>query len=224
LYDQGIDLLITNKISNTIINTDLSESSLASSNHLLNSSEANSLNLDETSSALDLKSELFSNNSSMSQTNILNSMKTRSKEQTKSETKSPMNLDDQANNRDESNFSIDTQLSSLVNFDHGGDKRFSESSFPASISFLKNPTVMPPPLTAATASTSNNNNNNNNNAGYCVDSVEPKCNELKRLIDEFRFSYMQKLSIFKSNKIILKKLNLVSGNFFCMILNSIVNV
>ena len=203
MYDQGIDLLITNKISNTILNTDLSESSLASSNHLLNSSTPNSLNLDETNSATDLKSELLSNESSMSQANILNSMKTRGKEQTKSETRLVMNMDDQANN------SIDTQLSSLVNFDHSGDKRFSETSFPASISFLQNPTVMPPPLLAATASSSSN-NNNNNNAGYCVDSVEPKCNELKRLIGEFRFSYMQKLSIFKSNKIILKKLNLVS--------------
>ena len=220
MYDQGIDLLITNKISNTIINTDLSESSLASSNHLLNSSTPNSLNLDETNSATDLKSELLSNESSMSQTNILNSMKTRGKDQTKSETKITMNMDDQANN------SIDTQLSSLVNFDHSGDKRFSETSFPASISFLKNPTVMPPPLVAATASSSSN-NNNNNNAGYCVDSVEPKCNELKRLIGEFRFSYMQKLSIFKSNKIILKKLNLVSFNFFYdpnSILNALTNI
>ena len=202
MYDQGIDLLITNKITSAI-NGNLSES-LASSNQFFNVSTENSLNLDETNSALDIKIDLLSNNS-LSQSN---NMKTRRKEQASIDNSTKlMNLEqannnnNNNNNKDESNFSIDTQLSSLVNFELSNDhKNFSETSFPASISFLRNPTVMP--------STSNT---NSNNAGYCVDSVEPKCNELKRLIDEFKFSYMQKLSIFKNNKIILKKLNLVSS-------------
>lgn len=43
--------------------------------------------------------------------------------------------------------------------------------------------------------------------GYCVDSVEPKCSELKRLIDEFKAGYLSKLNRFKNNKIILQRLN-----------------
>lgn len=43
--------------------------------------------------------------------------------------------------------------------------------------------------------------------GYCVDSVEPKCSELKRLIDEFKVGYLNKLNRFKNNKIILQRLN-----------------
>lgn len=51
-------------------------------------------------------------------------------------------------------------------------------------------------------------------SGYCVDSIEPKCSELKRLIDEFKFGYLNKLNRFKSNKLILQRLNTVLNNFF----------
>lgn len=44
------------------------------------------------------------------------------------------------------------------------------------------------------------------NTGYCVDSVEPKCNELKRLIDEFKFNYFKKLNNLKTNKTHVQKL------------------
>lgn len=187
MYDQGIDLLITNKISQN--NGDLSDS-LASSNQFFNVSTTNSLNLEDSNSAEDIKIDY------PSQSSQSNNMKNRSNNNSNSA--KIMNLDQVNVSKEENNFSIDTQLSSLVNFELSNDqKNFSETSFPASISFLRNPTVMP------LASSSNN------NAGYCVDSVEPKCNELKRLIDEFKLSYMQKLSIFKNNKIILKKLNLV---------------
>jgi hypothetical protein len=50
------------------------------------------------------------------------------------------------------------------------------------------------------------------NTGYCVDSVEPKCSELKRLIDEFKVNYLSKLNRFKSNKCILQRLNNVSDD------------
>ena len=187
MHDQGIDLLITNKISNAITtdlsnanaNNDLSDS-LASANQLSNLSTANSFNLvDEANSDFEIKIDLLSNN-------IRNMKNQNSKSAAKA-----LDSDQQKVNSSENNtFSI---CSSSVN-SACDQKRFSETSFPASISFLRNPTVMP----------------SLNNAGYCVDSVEPKCNELKRLIDEFKFSYMQKLNIFKSNKIILKKLNIVS--------------
>lgn len=49
----------------------------------------------------------------------------------------------------------------------------------------------------------------NTNAGYCVDSVEPKCSELKRLIDEFKSNYSNKLDRFKSNRHLLQKFNSV---------------
>lgn len=55
---------------------------------------------------------------------------------------------------------------------------------------------------------------NNNNAGYCVDSVEPKCNEIKRLIDEFKLMYTNKLVKLKNNKLLLQKLNNVSPFLF----------
>ncbi len=45
--------------------------------------------------------------------------------------------------------------------------------------------------------------------GYCVDSVEPKCNELKRLIDEFKHGYATKLVTFRRNKAVIHKLNIV---------------
>jgi hypothetical protein len=55
---------------------------------------------------------------------------------------------------------------------------------------------------------SNNQTNSSNNAGgYCVDSVEPKCNELKRLIDEFKYGYISKLNLFKKNRSMLQKLH-----------------
>ncbi|CAF0750342.1 unnamed protein product [Brachionus calyciflorus] len=63
----------------------------------------------------------------------------------------------------------------------------------------------------------NNNNNKSEmvfakqescNTGYCVDSVEPKCSELKRLIDEFKSSYLKKLNNLKINKSLSQKLNL----------------
>jgi len=53
------------------------------------------------------------------------------------------------------------------------------------------------------------NNNSVNNAGYCVDSVEPKCNELKRLIDEFKLKYATKLKLVNDNKLLTEKLNIV---------------
>lgn len=58
---------------------------------------------------------------------------------------------------------------------------------------------------------SNNQTNSSNNAGggYCVDSVEPKCNELKRLIDEFKYGYITKLNLFRKNRSMLQKLQTV---------------
>jgi hypothetical protein len=54
---------------------------------------------------------------------------------------------------------------------------------------------------------SNNQTNSSSNAGgYCVDSIEPKCNELKRLIDEFKYGYMSKLNLFRKNRSMLYKL------------------
>jgi hypothetical protein len=135
LYDQGIDLLITNKISNEITTSDLTDSKAA--------------NLDS---------------------NMKNLIESQQK----------------------------------MNLDHVNENG-SETSFPESISFLRNPTVMPPPLPPLVTQTSNN------NAGYCVDSVEPKCSELKRLVDEFKISYKKKLNNFKNNKIILKKLNIAKN-------------
>ena len=44
------------------------------------------------------------------------------------------------------------------------------------------------------------------NNGYCVDSVEPKCNEIKRLIDEFKTNYLSKFSLIKSNRALNQKL------------------
>ena len=57
----------------------------------------------------------------------------------------------------------------------------------------------------------NNQTNSSNNAGggYCVDSVEPKCNELKRLIDEFKYGYITKLNLFRKNRSMLQKLQTV---------------
>ena len=46
--------------------------------------------------------------------------------------------------------------------------------------------------------------------GYCIDSVEPKCNELKRLIDELKVEYANKLDTFKNKKELVHKLNSVS--------------
>lgn len=54
---------------------------------------------------------------------------------------------------------------------------------------------------------SKNKNPNLNNTGYCVDSVEPKCSELKRLIDEFKLNFTNKLNQFKNNKTLIQKLN-----------------
>lgn len=51
------------------------------------------------------------------------------------------------------------------------------------------------------------------NTGYCVDSVEPKCSELKRLIDEFKFNYFKKLNSFKNNKLLVQKINLAKQTF-----------
>ncbi|RNA23699.1 guanine nucleotide exchange factor DBS isoform X4 [Brachionus plicatilis] len=45
--------------------------------------------------------------------------------------------------------------------------------------------------------------------GYCIDSVEPKCSELKRLIDEFKSSYFKKLNGLKNNKLLVQKISLV---------------
>ena len=57
---------------------------------------------------------------------------------------------------------------------------------------------------------SNNQTNSSSNAGgYCVDSIEPKCNELKRLIDEFKYGYMSKLNLFRKNRSMLYKLQIV---------------
>ena len=52
------------------------------------------------------------------------------------------------------------------------------------------------------------------NAGYCIDSVEPKCNELKRLIEEVKLDYKNKIDAFKKTKYLIKKLNLVKEKFF----------
>jgi hypothetical protein len=49
----------------------------------------------------------------------------------------------------------------------------------------------------------------NNNAEYCVDSVEPKCNELKRLIEEFKLKYTTKIKLINDNKLLTEKLNIV---------------
>jgi len=46
--------------------------------------------------------------------------------------------------------------------------------------------------------------------GYCIDSVEPKCNELKRLIDELKVEYANKLDTFMNKKELIHKLNCVS--------------
>ena len=48
------------------------------------------------------------------------------------------------------------------------------------------------------------------NNGYCVDSVEPKCNEIKRLIDEFKTNYLSKFGTIKNNRVLTHKLNSVS--------------
>ena len=45
--------------------------------------------------------------------------------------------------------------------------------------------------------------------GYCVDSVEPKCNEIKRLIGEFKTSFSIKLNMIKHNKLLVQKLNII---------------
>jgi hypothetical protein len=47
-------------------------------------------------------------------------------------------------------------------------------------------------------------------SGYCVDSVEPKCSELKRLIDEFKLGYLAKLNALKLNRSLTKRLSSVS--------------
>lgn len=60
-------------------------------------------------------------------------------------------------------------------------------------------------------------NNATNNAGYCVDSVEPKCNELKRLIDEFKLKFASKIKLINDNKLLTEKLNIVSLSLFLLI-------
>ena len=48
-----------------------------------------------------------------------------------------------------------------------------------------------------------------NPTGYCVDSVEPKCNEIKRLIGEFKTNFSIKLNMIKHNKLLVQKLNII---------------
>lgn len=55
--------------------------------------------------------------------------------------------------------------------------------------------------------------------GYCVDSVEPKCSELKRLIDEFKIGYLSKLNRFKYNKLVMQRLNNVSVFLLLFLIN-----
>ena len=45
-----------------------------------------------------------------------------------------------------------------------------------------------------------------NPTGYCVDSVEPKCNEIRRLIHEFKASYLIKLNMIKHNRSLAHRL------------------
>lgn len=52
-----------------------------------------------------------------------------------------------------------------------------------------------------------NTNNATATAGYCVDSVEPKCNEIKRLIDEIKLDYQSKLDLLKKTKQLVQRLN-----------------
>lgn len=49
--------------------------------------------------------------------------------------------------------------------------------------------------------------------GYCIDSVEPKCSELKRLIDEFKSNYFKKLNGLRNNKLLVQKINLAKQTF-----------
>ncbi len=48
-----------------------------------------------------------------------------------------------------------------------------------------------------------------NPTGYCVDSVEPKCNEIKRLIHEFKTNYLIKLNMIKHNRLLMHKLTII---------------
>ncbi len=48
-----------------------------------------------------------------------------------------------------------------------------------------------------------------NPTGYCIDSVEPKCNEIKRLIHEFKTNYLIKLNMIKHNRLLMHKLNII---------------
>ena len=50
----------------------------------------------------------------------------------------------------------------------------------------------------------------NINSGYCVDSVEPKCNELKRLIEDFKIKYSNKIKLINDNRLLTEKLNIVT--------------
>lgn len=52
-----------------------------------------------------------------------------------------------------------------------------------------------------------------NPTGYCVDSVEPKCNEIKRLIHEFKTSYLIKLNMIKHNRTLMHRLNAVEETY-----------
>jgi hypothetical protein len=53
-------------------------------------------------------------------------------------------------------------------------------------------------------------NSNSTGGGYCVDSVEPKCNELKRLVEEIRFTYNDKYQSIETNQKLLQKLIMVN--------------
>lgn len=64
----------------------------------------------------------------------------------------------------------------------------------------------------------------NNNSGYCVDSVEPKCNELKRLIEDFKIKYSNKIKLINDNRLLTEKLNIVTKSSLSLCVCQVINI